>query len=668
MADENMTEDATFNLGNSANSDLANIDVNPQGNLHAYPQGGAPGNTEVMKKAPAGYEPGYTAPARRQYEDSFTFKLGAALASWGEDMPVQMKLRLAQDQADIAKSKDQLAWANYHQTANLARVSAQEHNQNMMFKMFEIAPSIKGHLSALPPEERTKAAEWYSKYADSVSPGFGKVWTTFGKSPHVVLGMDKLLKSPGNAGKSFRQLVETRGYENVVADPVLHELIDTQSRDVFPLVHSRFTKDEKDALIKGEMNETQFRTAFMTASQDESFKNDPQDLAYAQHVLNAPWAQGMMANYGVKLDSTALKQQAKEKPTGEETLSGIKAKEYNKLKDRVALAEKDPEAFSAKQTADMKKQMAILLGTESKDQGENPNNMVAQRFTEKALSVGINAKSLEDIEAMPAGAKKQQALGLWREARKEQDQASPMGSLAAKMATPGDTSQYVVADELKTHGRIIPVRESVSEGELRTNKKYLKTSPEQRKEIREFNVIAESAQQIFKAAGEAFDPAHSAMGMAAAELAIGASDDNILAVGPKLAAKKAYPKLADYMARREATLGKFARAISGEVGVLTEQDAGRVRNIFPNATDVTSTRKSKERAFRALLELNKRFAAEVLAGEMSPDEADILRRSPKYTDSANGILGSAEGVGRASTQDTQSDRRESLLDKAKKVQ
>ena len=208
--------------------------------------------------------------------------------------------------------------------------------------------------------------------------------------------------------------------------------------------------------------------------------------------------------------------QQKEKLAGEETLSGIKAKEYNKLKNRVALAEQDPEAFSAKQTADMKKQMAVLLGTESKDQGENPNNMVAQRFTEKALSAGIDAKSLEDIEAMKPGAQKQQALGLWREARKEQDQASGMGSVNAKMQTPGDTSQYVMADELKTHGRIIPVRENVTEGELRTNKKYLKTSPEQRKEIRELNVIAESAQQIFKAAGEAFDPPHSSMGMAAA--------------------------------------------------------------------------------------------------------------------------------------------------------
>mgnify|MGYP001593408662 FL=1 len=658
MADENMTENATFNLGNSANSQPNDIDAYPQSDLNPYTQSIAP-SKQAVTKSPAGYEPGYTSPVRRQYEDSTMFKIGAALASWGEDMPVQMKLRIAQDQADLAQSKDRLAWANYHQTNKLARISAQEHNQNMMFKMFEIAPSIKGHLSSLSPEERPKAAEWYSKYADSVSPGFGKVWTTFGKAPHIVLGMDKLMKSPGDTGKAFRQLVETRGYENVIADPILHELIDTQSRDLFPLVHSRFTKDEKDALIKGEMPETQFRAAFMKASQDESFQNDPQDLAYAQHVLNAPWAQGMMAHYGVKLDATALKMQSKEKPAGEETISGIKAKEYNKLKNRVMLAEQDPDAFAPAQVADMKKQMGILLGTESKDQGSNPNNMVNQRL--QIISKG-KVSDVESIATMKP-AEQAQAYAWAEQARKEQDQASGMGSLNAKMSTPGDTSQYVRADELLKNGRIIPVRDNVTEGELRTNKAYLKTTPEQRKEIRELNVIAESARQIFKSAGEAFDPPHSTMGMAAAELAINA-EENALTIGPKVAAKAAYPKLADYIARREATLGKFARAISGEVGVLTDQDAGRVRNIFPNATDSASTRKAKERSFKALFELNKRFAAEVLAGEMSPDEAALLKETPKYRDAAQGILGSAEGVGKS--QEAPGVRGESLLEQMRK--
>ena len=75
MADEHMTENTTFNLGNSATSqeNLPAVQDTPPGML-----------SKIGNQAPAGYEPGYSAPARREYEDSFTFKLGSALAAWAE--------------------------------------------------------------------------------------------------------------------------------------------------------------------------------------------------------------------------------------------------------------------------------------------------------------------------------------------------------------------------------------------------------------------------------------------------------------------------------------------------------------------------------------------------------------------------------------------------------
>ena len=652
MADENMTENATFNLGNSAT---------PEGGLPAV-QDTPPGMlSKIGNQAPAGYEPGYSAPARREYEDSFTFKIGSALASWGEQMPVNMKLRLAQDQADIEQSRNQLAWANYHQVQETSRRVAQEHNQNMMFKMFEAAPSIKGRIASITdPAERQVAADWYEKWADSLSPGSGKVFKHMGKSPSTIMGMDRLLKSDTPGGKAARELTNTLGYENVATNPILNKLVEQQSKDLIPIVVSRFTDAETKQLIAGKMDQTAFRKAFHTAAMDESFGSDPLDIAYAQNVIEEPHAQGTMAAMGVQLDSSAIKMQQKEKPAGEETLSGIKAKEYNKLKNRVALAEQDPEAFAPAHVADMKKQMGILLGTESKDQGSNPNNMVNQRL--QIISKGAVA-DVESIAGMPPGKAKEQAYAWAVQARKEQDQASGMGSLTAKMATPGDTSNYILADKLLSTGHAIPVRENVTEGELRTNKNFLKVTPEQKKELRELNVSIESTKQIFESAEEAFKGDFSKMGLSAAELAM-TSEESALTLGPKLLAKQSYPKLAEYVARRESTLGKFARSVSGEVGVLTDKDVGRIRNMFPTATDTKTIRKSKEKSIHALIELNRKFAVEVLAGELSPDEIDTLKRSDKYKNAAQGILGSAEGVSKLETVETV--RGESLLEKMRK--
>ena len=651
MADENMTENATFNLGNSATAEgLPAVQDTPPGML-----------SKIGNQAPAGYEPGYSAPARREYEDSFMFKVGSALASWGEQMPVNMKLRMAQDHADIEQSRNQLAWANYHQVQETSRRVAQEHNQNMMFKMFEAAPSIKGRIASIKdPAERQVAADWYEKWADSLSPGSGKVFKHMGKSPSTIMGMDRLLKSTTPGGKAARELTNTLGYENVATNPILNKLVEQQSKDLIPIVVSRFTDEETKQLIAGKMDQTAFRKAFHTAAMDESFGSDPLDIAYAQNVIEEPHAQGTMAAMGVQLDSSAIKMQQKEKPEGEETLSGIKAKEYHKLKNRVALAEQDPDAFAPAHVADMKKQMGILLGTESKDQGSNPNNMVNQRL--QIISKGKVA-DVESIASMPPGKDKEQAYAWATQARKEQDQASGMGSLTAKMATPGDTSNYILADKLLATGHAIPVRENVTEGELRTNKNFLKVTPEQKKELRELNVSIESTKQIFESAEEAFKGDSSKMGLSAAELAM-TSEESALTLGPKLLAKQSYPKLAEYVARRESTLGKFARSVSGEVGVLTDQDVGRIRNMFPTATDTKTIRKSKEKSIHALIELNRKFAVEVLAGDLSPDEVDTLKRSDKYKNAAQGILGSAEGVSKVETVNTV--RSESLLEKMRK--
>ena len=595
---------------------------------------------------PANYTPGYTAPVRQEYEESPLFKLGMVLQGFATpagELPPVFKLRLAQQKMDLEASQNKLAWDNYYQTNQTLEVAAKEHNRSAMFKAFEMMPQFKGHLASIDdPATRERMGNWYGKMLDSLAPGLGDVMRTMGTNPSRILGFDHLLKDTGPIGKGFRELTKGRSYEELAKDPAVHKLLELHGRDTIPVIISRMSNDDRARLANKGIKEDEFTQLFVEAAKDASFQNTPQDIAYARSLLSTDFGQASMAQHGVQLNSTALKQQEKSK---DDPIKAGAHEEYLAAKAKL----NDPKATPSEKE-EAKDLVARYHGTKAKEleTPDNPNSPVNQRFSAKAMEAGIAARNLGDVEKLPDGPVKKHAIKLWQEARKEQDQASPMGSLAAKMATPGDTSNYVMAEDLRTRGEVVPVRDNVSAGELLGNKKYLKITPEQRKELRDLKAIVSNADNIFRSAREALTPdITGSVGAVTAE-AVLAAEDNPFTANAKAIAKASHPKLAVYVAERERTLGKFARAVSGEMGVLTDQDTGRVRNMFPSASDTPDIITAKEKSLKALVALNRKLAAEILAGELSPEEADVLKRSDKYRSAVNGIFGGAEGAGKGS--------------------
>jgi len=70
-----------------------------------------------------------------------------------------------------------------------------------------------------------------------------------------------------------------------------------------------------------------------------------------------------------------------------------------------------------------------------------------------------------------------------------------------------------------------------------------------------------------------------------------------------------YPELTAYDALRKASIGPLARAISGEVGVLTDRDIARAEGLLPKITDTPEEREAKLRLFRQAID-EKKMASE----------------------------------------------------------
>jgi hypothetical protein len=629
----------SLNLGSQSAPEAAP----PTGSAGA---GALPSSLNVGPRAsiPESYGLGETSAVGMQKQDSVMGALAAffeGASTPAGEIPASQKLRLAQRKASLDEAEYQLKVKNYNDTHAALQQTAKIQNERSITHGFETWQNILGASAMMDDEGRQAAKPMWQQLMKGSHPELEGLVDTLVSKPHLPLGYSSLAQDP-ELGKIYQPLMSGRPLKDIYNDKELEQGVNIFGYDSINKITSRIPQAFLQEVKAGKHSQAEFLEKFVTAADDTTLRGMPVDKAFAkQFLLNTPQGEAFMVGWNVNTDQRALAQSKKEKPSGSDTITGIKAQEYKKYEAQLAFEKDNPGSFTPEQLSHATKQMGLLLGTESKDQGVNPNNTVNQRL--QILSKG-KLQDVDSIATMKPGPEKDKAYALAAQARAQQDQASGMGQLVAKMATPGDTSQYIYADRLLKTGHAIPVRENLTEGDLRTNKNFVKTTPEQRKSITELNIAVQSANDIFDSAEVAYKGDQNRMGTASAEIAL-KSDDSAVNLPAKLIAKSAYPKLAEYVARREATLGKFARGISGEVGVLTDQDVVRVRNLFPTAGDTPQIRTSKRKSLNALLALNRKFQAEVLAGELSPDEVQALKQSPAYMSAAQGILGGAEGLG-----------------------
>lgn len=617
----------------------------------------------AMPSPPPGYHPGPLAPVRQEYEDSMLYKVGSVLASYGESVPVNLKIKMAQQEMDLKQQTNKLAWDNYYKSNEVARNLSKAQNRDASKEFLQLLPNMKAQLFSMVGESEEKRRPFLNhmkNIAESLHPGGGDLLEFFSGNMSTVFAADAILSHPDKSISGQSQaLVGQMGYDQWIKSPQHAVVARQMNTDYLTAVVGRLPKPVHDKLVSKGLPEPEFRELVKKQAYEQGMR--PVDVASMLAHLDTEEGDGQMANMGVKTNKAALAQQVKsheltaiEQGRNEEYLS-----KKSILDDHAA----NPGKYNDSYIKTVKDEVAVFhkLQAPETSPGPNPNNTFNNAF--KIATQG-KLGSVDDIAKLPA---KEQAA-MYKVAEKtlgEVRAASAEAQKDAKMSTPAIADNYINADELLKTGKVVPVREAVSEGEIRTNRKYIKITPEQRKELRELNVAVESAKQIFDSADQAFSGDTNAMTFAIAERAL-LAEDNILTAPQKAIAKGAYPKLAEYLARREGTLGKFARGVSGEVGVLTDQDVGRVRNLFPVGGDTPELRKAKRKSMENLLALNRKFAHEVLAGEMSPDEAAALKNSDKYKSAVNGLFGSLEGNIAGSTAPQGAPPGESLLKKMKK--
>ena len=78
---------------------------------------------------------------------------------------------------------------------------------------------------------------------------------------------------------------------------------------------------------------------------------------------------------------------------------------------------------------------------------------------------------------------------------------------------------------------------------------------------------------------------------------------NLALLANKVTGGGAAPEIADYEALRKSLIGPLARAISGEVGVLTDRDIARAEGLLPKISDAKKVRENKLKNLQDLINI-----------------------------------------------------------------
>jgi len=560
------------------------------------------------------------------------------------EIPAPIKLRMLQAEADRQQQQTEIAWANLHRSNAVFEHTLQQQEKDNIVTATKLSTNAMADIRATgDPELRTTKVNHFANLLDELSPGAGNLIRAYGKQPHRITTIRAMMENFNTpAASSLRELYTDLG-DNIYENPQAQHLADIMAKDGVNTVVGHFDPKDREKLLSGKMSQDEFiDTLKMKALDPEHGMGlSLQIVAGLEEFLSySDLGEGYMAGRGIVTNKSKAKQQQKMREAG--PIDVAKQKDFEDIESQLEDAKANPGKYAESYINKLNQRRDVYLKQSSPESQPGPSPNVSYNNRLEILSRG-KFRSNEDIMALP---KKEQpaAWAMAEQARKEADMAVPQSRSDVMLEEPGDTTGYFKADDLQKSGKLTPVRGNVSKLDLRTNRNYFKLTPDQQKAVQDMNAAAGSSAQIFDLATEAYDPKLSLAGLTTAESAlVAASDDpnSLVKAAAATVAKQTYPRLATYVARREGTLGKFARSISGEVGVLTNQDIGRVRNLFPTAGDSAEIRKSKLKALQSLISLNRRFQVELFTGEV---DSDTLKNSPAYQNSVQGILGSVEGL------------------------
>lgn len=615
----------------------------------AIPTGPPPGMTSSMPASralpvpPTGYVPGPTAPIRHAYEDSALYKISNTLSMFdphGGGLPAGLRIKIAQQNADMQLDENKRAWDNYYANVEATRGHLQTQNRNAQMAALKLYPFMKAQMSMeTDPDKRKALADHWGTTLESLSPGSG----TFAKYAHdnlaTVLSGDDLLSDP-KSGPKAQQMVQLMGYENWIMSKEHEKLAETTNHDrvstgqlYFPAQHTAKLAGVRSGGSR--MPEDTFRTELQTAMRTQGERET--SVQAAMEYLGTPAGQNHMYGLGVSVDAFEAKRDMKPitgNPMNAEKFKRFKVNEFQ-------IAHADELGLNDEDVQGLKDENQTLLTIKAKDSSPSQNPGSIAGMTMLDLSQG-KYKTSEDMLAKtkPGSVERSQGLEWAHKSNVAQQNASAQAQLGKQMSTPVDMSKVDMYSRKDIRaGKVSKLSVPMSEREKRTNADMIELDPKIVASLTKLKIAKEQGNaEMFDLAGKSFK------GTTATDLSAQWTKWKALDFGgPAGALIASDPKNSDLVAYHDtftAWAGKDARALGDEVGTMTDADRLVWKDTFPKPVDTPAIQKQKRAIFNRMIDLIYDINARVATGE----DAATVMNDKKVVDRKNGIFGSAKAI------------------------
>jgi len=602
----------------------------------------------------AQYRPGQTAPVTIGQENSLMGTMTRFLQDLGTQpghIPVSMQMRLKEQEAQIAADNNEREWGNFQRTMATFQEQTRQHNLAAMQNGMAMLPQAKAEIRAATPEDAPKLTAMWGKILGQFAPELQDHIHFYAKNMASVDSLDEAFADP-ITGKPLRALGVTRGYPSVAQDPAALAFADIRNKDLLSHVFAHMPAPFKTKVSKGEVGEQEFRDEFNKTLEDPSLAEKgmtPQKMQLAKTALNSPTGSLAMVGWGIQ--TNADKEKMMLKSVTSNPMGQYKVAELRKIDAQLAYAQQDPEAFTKEELDALNNRRDYLLKLKALpgSPGESKTSLVSQGLFR--ISNGLYQTKDDILEKTQEGTpERAKALAMHAQALQEAKDASPQAGLRAKMDTPVDTSGkniFLRSDVEKWgqgKGALAPYTGAVSQGELSTSGKFLTLKDDEQKKAIQLDISQSAGKDLFAMANKAYK-ATTPLGIQGQILA-DAGFENRFTAG---AAGLAYPEMKLYHDALEAWAGNNAKALGGEVGVLTNVDINRWVKTFPSASDSPAVRVAKEKLFNKMVNLVREVHSNIIAGKISPErDEDGYIKDPKIRAKVQGILGNLEQISKGS--------------------
>lgn len=687
-SDETEDEFSSLDLGSESALEPATPDASPM-SLSSFPISNA------VKSAPpkdelAAYMPGKSSEVGMQIEGSFMDKVSSFLIGAGTkpgEINVNERLRLAQHAA--LRDEARLRIAAAHQTDTHATIakSIEVANRRAITDGHAFFQNVQGRMQQMTPEERKVSAPIYKKLLGHFNTEFSELPDLMAQDLGNVLGLGSLINDP-ELKEDLTRISSGRPYAEVLKDPVIQRRVRMHGRETLGKIFTRIPDKALQELQAGKHDQGAFEKIFETAMRDESLNGaKPIDHAFAQTaLLESDYGEEMMVGLGVKTNKLEQAKAKKEKDSG---LAGqLKDEDLKHTKSILDFNETHPNMLPAQVVSEAKLRFDRHISVAAKEAspGQFSENNPLSPFLLSASKGKYKDPDTLLQGVQPGTAEYSNRLAMLDGAIAKRAESNPLGQNVAKLSMTHDSVAHPVYTMKK--GRIERVDEPLTESAFRSMKGGFAMSPAQIEHSNKLDAAEIGGLQLFDQSAKAYK------GKTKVERAKEVLAENVLTSAPgfftdqaRALAAEQYPEIAAYTARRDSVLGTYSKGLGGESGVLTDQDIARVRKLFDGAYDTPDTKKSKAKAFKQIIDLNRTSLVNILSSNKgTPSEGEALAGQwqaarAQHAATVNGILGSVEDKVRRTRQEdsasslaepapgttpAQGSRGESLLEKMRK--